>query len=187
MLVFLLHTDNSILISPDDSEIDRAIKELSEHFNINDQGQIDDYLGIKVERRADGSTKLFQPHLINLTLNVLKFRDKVKTKEMPAPLTVILNKDKDREDFNESFHYRGIIGKLIFLKKSMHPDIACAVHQATCFVAELKASHVSQYIISVATSQNPKIRVLSSSLTSPRASKYGLTPTSVVFGIRRRL
>jgi hypothetical protein len=51
-LIFLLYTDDSILISPDNSEIDRAVEELAKHFNITDQGQIDDYLGVKVERRA---------------------------------------------------------------------------------------------------------------------------------------
>jgi hypothetical protein len=49
MLVFLLYTDDSILISPDDSEVDCAVEELSKHFNITDQGQIDNYLGVKVE------------------------------------------------------------------------------------------------------------------------------------------
>ena len=44
LLIFLLYTDDSILISPDDSEIDRTVEELSKHFNIMDQGQIDDYL-----------------------------------------------------------------------------------------------------------------------------------------------
>jgi hypothetical protein len=41
-LVFLLYTDNSVLNSPDDSEIDRAMDELGKHFNITDQGQIED-------------------------------------------------------------------------------------------------------------------------------------------------
>jgi hypothetical protein len=41
-LVFLLYTEDSILISPDDSEIDRAVAELGKHFNVTDQGQIYD-------------------------------------------------------------------------------------------------------------------------------------------------
>jgi hypothetical protein len=140
-LVFLLYTDDSILISPDDSEIDRAVEELGKHFKITDQGQIDDYLGVKVERKPDGSIKLSQPHLIDSILNDLKFTREVKPKETPAPSTVILNKDEDGEDFDESFHYRGVIGKLNFLEKSTRPDIAYAVHQAARFAAEPKASH----------------------------------------------
>jgi hypothetical protein len=140
-LIFLLYTDDSILISPDNLEIDRAVEELAKHFNITDQGQIDDYLGVKVERRADGSIKLSQPHLIDSILNDLKFRDEVKPKDTPAPSTIILNKDEDGDDFDESFHYRGVIGKLNFLEKSTRPDIAYAVHQAARFAAEPKASH----------------------------------------------
>jgi hypothetical protein len=45
-LIFLLYTDNSILISLNNSEIDHAVEELSKHFIITDQGQIDDYLGV---------------------------------------------------------------------------------------------------------------------------------------------
>jgi hypothetical protein len=109
-LIFLLYTDDSIsddsiLIFPDDSEIDKAIEELSKHFNTTDQGQIDDYLGVKVKHRANGSIKLSQLHLIDSILNNLKFREEVKTKEMPVPSMVILNKDEDGEDFDESFHY----------------------------------------------------------------------------------
>jgi hypothetical protein len=60
---------------------------------------------------------------------------------MLAPSSVILNNDEDREDFDESFHYRGMIGKLNLLEKSTPPDIAYAVHQAAWFAAEPKVSH----------------------------------------------
>jgi hypothetical protein len=59
--------------------------------------------------------------LIDSILNDLKFRDEVKPKDMPAPSTIILNKDEDGDNFDESFHYRGVIGKLNFLEKSTRP------------------------------------------------------------------
>jgi hypothetical protein len=69
---------------------------------------------------------LSQPHLIDLILNDLKFKDEVKPKETLASLTVVLNKDEDGEDFDESFHYQSVIGKLNFLEKLTRPTI----HQA---------------------------------------------------------
>jgi hypothetical protein len=139
--IFLLYTDDSILLSPSDTEINKAIGEISGLFNITDQGQIDDYLGVKVQRRDGGSIKLWQPHLIDSILKDLKSRDKVKAKPTPAVAMVILDKDEDGEDFDDAFHYRAVIGKLNFLEKSTCPDIAYAVHQVARFSADPKASH----------------------------------------------
>ena len=44
-------------------------------------------------------------------------------------------------DFDGSFHYRSVIGKLNFLEKSTRPDIAYAVHQCAHFMEKPKASH----------------------------------------------
>jgi hypothetical protein len=123
MLFFLLYTDDSILITLDDSEINRVIKELSKHFNITDQGQIDDYLGVKVERKSNGGIKLSQPPPMELIMKDLKFVDEVKPNEMPAPSTVILNKDQDGEDFDESFHSRAGVWRQPTCQSS---------YQATC-------------------------------------------------------
>ena len=40
------------------------------------------------------------------------------------------------------FNYRSVIGKLNFLEKSTHPDLAYAVHQCARFSSDPKQSHV---------------------------------------------
>jgi hypothetical protein len=67
--------------------------------------------------------------------------EKAKSKLTPTAATVILDKDLDGEDFDKSFCYRAVIGKLNFLEKSARPDIAYMVDQGARFAAKLKASH----------------------------------------------
>jgi Reverse transcriptase (RNA-dependent DNA polymerase) len=139
--VLMIYVDDGILASPNAEELDAIIDELGKHFKITDEGEIDDYLGVKVERRDDGSIKLSQPHLIDSILKDLHFAREVNAAKSPAASTVILNRDENGPDFDDSFHYRAVIGKLNFLEKSTRPDIAYAVHQAARFSAEPKASH----------------------------------------------
>lgn len=60
---------------------------------------------------------------------------------MPAFKTVILHKDAKGKDFDKSFHYHSVLGKLNYLEKSMRPEIAYVVHQCTCFSSCPKPSH----------------------------------------------
>jgi len=138
--VLMIYVDDGIITSPDAAEIDRIIAELQAHFKITDEGEVDDYLGVKVERFEDGSIKLSQPHLIDSILKDLHFVD-VNVASTPAASTVILDRDEHGKPFDESFHYRAVIGKLNFLEKSTRPEIAYAVHQAARFSVAPKESH----------------------------------------------
>jgi hypothetical protein len=56
------HTDDGIFTSPDNKEEDKAINDMKTLFNINDQGNLNDYFGINVEKLPNGDIKLTQPH-----------------------------------------------------------------------------------------------------------------------------
>jgi len=53
--IFIVYTDNTILLGPDQQEIDTLVKRLGKTFKIEDQGELSDYLGIKIERKPDGT------------------------------------------------------------------------------------------------------------------------------------
>ena len=53
--VFIVYTDDTILLGPDKDEIDLLVRRLSRSFKIEDQGDLSDYLGIKIERKPDGT------------------------------------------------------------------------------------------------------------------------------------
>jgi Reverse transcriptase (RNA-dependent DNA polymerase) len=85
-VVYLLYTDDSILAGPSKKEIESVIQEIKDaKLNITVEGDIQDFLGINIERKADGTVHLTQPHLIDSILEDLRMLDvKVKPKSTPA-------------------------------------------------------------------------------------------------------
>jgi hypothetical protein len=70
-VIFIVFTDDGIFASISKEEIDKAICEMKQHFNLEDQGDIKDYLGVNVEQMANGDIKLTQPHLIKQIVDKL--------------------------------------------------------------------------------------------------------------------
>ena len=146
-MILLAYVDDCIIISPSDDDIDEVIESLKQPtadtraFDMTDEGELSDYLGVKITRQDDGTIHLTQPHLIDQIISDLGLKPNTKTKEMPALTSKVLNKDINGHPFREDWHYRSIIGKLNFLEKSTRPDLAYAVHQCARFSANPKASH----------------------------------------------
>jgi hypothetical protein len=61
-VIFIMYTDDRIFALPDSKEVDKAISEMKTLFNINDQGDLKDYLGVNVEKLPNGDIKLTQHH-----------------------------------------------------------------------------------------------------------------------------
>jgi hypothetical protein len=144
--LYMLYTDDSLLAGPDNNEIEQIIKDLKKaQLNITDEGDIQDFLGVNIDSRPDGSVHLTQPHLIDQILKDLKFPDegkgKVLDKHTPAKSSEVLKRDKDGPDYDKSFNYRSIIGKLNYLEKGTRSDIAYIAHQCARFTEEPKESH----------------------------------------------
>jgi hypothetical protein len=146
--IFIVYTDDTILLGPDKKEIEEIYKKLDATFKIEDQGNLSDYLGIKIERKENGTMEWSQPTLTRAILKDLGLVD-VKSSNMPTTRTtpslstVVLTSHDEEPDHDESksFNYRQVIGKLLYLEKSTRPDIACAVHQCARFSAKPKTKH----------------------------------------------
>jgi hypothetical protein len=67
--IFLVYTDDTILVGPDEKEIAKIVNTLSKYFNVEDQGDLSNYLGVNIERRKDRKIEMTQP---TLTLSILK-------------------------------------------------------------------------------------------------------------------
>ena len=67
--------------------------------------------------------------------------DNVKSKDTPALSSKILGRAKDQKDFDKSFHYRSVIGKLNYLEKGTRSDISYITHQCARFTEEPKECH----------------------------------------------
>jgi hypothetical protein len=70
--LFIVYTDDGIFASISKGEIDTAIHEMKQLFNLEDQGDIKDYLGVNVEHMANGDIKLALPHLVKQIVDKLK-------------------------------------------------------------------------------------------------------------------
>ena len=108
---------------------------------MKDEGEINDFLGIKVERDTNaGTITLTQPGLIESVCKDLGLDgERVHSKKTPA--TQILHADPDGAPRQETWNYRSVIGKLNFIAANTRPDISMAVHQAARYSANPKAIH----------------------------------------------
>lgn len=146
-VIFMFFVDDGLFFCKDAKAIDQAIADLSNHkktkkkLTLDDQGDINDYLGINFEKGDDGRIRLTQPQVIDDILNELGIDDKWSSKPVPASSTKILHRDINGETTKAPFNYRKVIGKLNFLEKSTRPDIAYAVHQCARFSSDPKKIH----------------------------------------------
>ena len=123
--IFIVYTDDTILLGPDKEEIDQLVEKLGKTFKIEDQGNL-------------STLEWAQPTLTQSILKDLKLvgeeikgkQNKPNIKSVPANTSVPLTDHRESPDHNpKDFEYRHVIGKLLYLEKSTRPDISCAVHQ----------------------------------------------------------
>jgi hypothetical protein len=141
--MYVLYTDDSILAGPDNGEVEEAIADIKKAgLNITVEGDLQDFLGVNIERKENGTIHLTQPHLIDQILKDLHLeKEKVSTKTTPARSSTILNAHEDSKAFDGHYHYRSVIGKLNYLERGTRPDIAYIVHQCARFTANPKEEH----------------------------------------------
>ena len=141
--MYALYTDDSILAGPDKAEIDQIIKEMQKaNLDITIEGDLQDFLGVNIERKPDGTIHLTQPHLIDQILKDLRLEDdNVTTKPIPASSSKLLSRHSNSKAFDGSFDYRSVIGKCNYLEKSTRSDIAYITHQCARFSTDPKEEH----------------------------------------------
>jgi hypothetical protein len=141
--IYIVYTDDSILAGPDEKELDAIIQQMKDvGLKITSEGGIEDFLGINIERKKDGSFILTQKRLIDSILTDLGLnRTNVLPKQTPTASSKILSKHPESPAFDGHFHYRSVIGKLNYLEKSTRPDIAYAVHQCARFTNDPRYEH----------------------------------------------
>jgi Reverse transcriptase (RNA-dependent DNA polymerase) len=151
--LIVIYTDDTIITGSNERKIDETIEKISKIFKITSEDSVDDFLGVNVARRDNGTICITQPKLIQSILDDLGLAVGAKTKSTPAASSKILQQHLNSPDFNESWHYRSVSGKLNYLEKSTRPDIAYAVHQCARFASNPKfehgkaVKHIGQYLL----------------------------------------
>ena len=154
-VIVLIYIDNCIIMSANDTAIDNVLRDLREQgFSIDDQGDVSDFLGIKITRCPDGAIKLAQPQLIDSIIVDLHLQHNTRTCNTPTLSTSILHEDHDAPDMKPEFNDQSIIGKLNFLEKSTCINLSYSIHQCVCFAEAPKVSHakavrcIGKYLLS---------------------------------------
>ena len=84
-VIYVLYTDDSILAGPSQDEIDQAISDIKEAgLNITVEGDVQDFLGVNIERHDDGTITFSQPHLIDKILQTVRLGTEGKNRDTPA-------------------------------------------------------------------------------------------------------
>lgn len=122
-IVYVLYTDDSIIAGPDKDKVNNVIKEIKKAgLDITIEGDIQDFLGVNIKRHEDGKITYSQPHLIDKVLKETfgKNIDKVTARNTPALSSKILHRFTRLDPFDDSFHYRSVVGMLNYLEKHLN-------------------------------------------------------------------
>lgn len=101
--MYIMYTDDSILAGPSQAEVQKAIKDIEEAgLKINVEGDISDFLGVKLQREQDGTIRMNQPHLIEQILKDMSMNERTKGKQIPAASSKILKRHLTSPSFDNS-------------------------------------------------------------------------------------
>jgi len=145
-IICVVYVDDTIFAGPNRAAIDLEIKGLGvsddEHrhqFELRGEGEVGDFLGIRIAKTGDKEFNLSQTGLIT---KVLKASGMEESRACPTPAVgTPLGSDKEGAPFDEDWEYATVVGMLMFLAGNSRPDIAFAVHQCVRFTHCAKESH----------------------------------------------
>ena len=90
-VIYVLYVDDSVITAPTSDLIDATIKEIkSTGLKVTDEGSIEDFLGVNITHKRDGSVHFNKPHLIDQILHDLNMPDNTLEKNTPTKSSEIL-------------------------------------------------------------------------------------------------
>ena len=117
-VVLLMYVDDFILIGPTDELIDEAILTMQDNADVEDKGDLCQYVRVLAKRIDEFTIVLRQPHLIEAIIIDLQLDDNSKPASTPMLCSVVLCADLDGEPHDIHFNYSSVVGKLNYLSKS---------------------------------------------------------------------
>ena len=121
-IICAVYVDDTVFWSPGESKIEKAISELKAlKFELTDEGEVDSFLGIKIDKDAKGNITMTQRGLIDTIIKSVGLENDSKQHQTPAT-TPPLQKHKESSKFDETWSYRSLIGMLTYLARNTRPD-----------------------------------------------------------------
>ena len=142
-MIYVLYTDNSILAGPREQRIQAKIKQMQETgLQLTIKGNLEDFLGVNINRTSRGAIHLTQPHLIDSIMQDLSLKKgESNSKDTSMRSSTILNKSKNSPEFDRSFNYQSVIGKMNYLENGSRSEMAYAIHQCARYSTGPRKEH----------------------------------------------
>ena len=140
-VIYILYTDDSIIAAPKKSQVEEVMKDIEDAgLKITREGNVQDFLGINIERKGKNKIKMSQPNLTRQILKALRLDEESKGKNIPAASSKVLTRHPSSEEFDGSFNYRSVICQLNYLEKGTRMDIAYQAHQCARYTENPKSN-----------------------------------------------
>lgn len=155
-MIILTYVDDCILIANKKEMLDQFIYSLAngiEKFEFTDEGPMDKYLGVEIEKLKGNEFILRQPFLIQRILQALNVHEDAYNKRDVPVIGPLLSRDEKGAKRKHDWSYRSAIGMLGYLQNSTRPDISMAVHQCARFNAnpmlchEKAVKYIARYLL----------------------------------------
>ena len=134
--------DDCCIISESEARTTEIYEEIKgKGFKMTDEGSMESYLGLHINRTKQGEFTISQPYLVDRIIQAIPGMENARITKIPAATDITLTKDIDGKDRKCDWHYRSLIGMLNYLTSCSQPEIAYSVHQCARFCANPKHSH----------------------------------------------
>jgi hypothetical protein len=138
--ILVVYIDDCLTFAEQDHTIDTLIQALSKSFLLQDEGDVNAFLGVQITRDPEHKTiTLTQPSLIQQIIQDVGITNMSNGKD--TPVDAILYADTTGPARQEKWNYRSVIGRLNYLANNTRHDISMAVHQCARFCTNPKAVH----------------------------------------------
>ena len=141
-MVLVIYVDDAGVGFSSKSALDEFLKQLrSKGFELTQEGDFSEYLGIKLQKLPNGSIEMTQKGLIAKIISATGLSNCHPNWNPCSQLC--LGSDPTGEAYTGPWSYASIVGMLIYLTTNTRPDISFAVSQVARFTSSPKVSHAS--------------------------------------------
>ena len=114
-MIFFVYADDGCFVGPNKDKIDADLKNprlAKNTYDIEDRGDLADYLGINFTKLQDSKIKMTQPQLITQIIDQVQGESKhhLSSKKTSAVASRLLHRDINAPACDGNFHYRSVIG-----------------------------------------------------------------------------
>ena len=107
-VICVVYVDDTLFFAKDREKVNKVISQLQKlDFELTDEGDVEAFLGIKVDQLPDGTIKMSQPDLINRVIQTLGLENQSKQRKLQPFLHCYMLTTKEHPE-----RKHGTIGQL---------------------------------------------------------------------------